>query len=139
MSIYWYYDVQCMADLYTEKNQHVYSVQHRQQHKQVQNFTQENKVFNGIIHCIIPWEVLHSRYKNMEFNLPHVWISGTNYCGKKCRKEFKHIGYYEQVTHCCEYSEHLVASFYNQIQYELYDGNRYSCIEGIALEKICVQ
>ena len=61
-------------------------------------------------------------------------ILGTNKCDELRRTAFKLRELFQDVLCRRDYAERVVASFANQIKSEYYGGNRYVCIEGIALE-----
>ena len=54
--------------------------------------------------------------QNISFNLPHVRIRGTNYCGHTRRLSFKRRSSKQDVLCRCDYSKRVVASFEHQIQ-----------------------
>ena len=56
--------------------------------------------------------------KNPTFNLPHICILVTHYCGKEQHSAFQRRGYYQYIKFCYEYTEILVSRFKNQIQSE---------------------
>ena len=57
-----------------------------------------------------------------------------NHCGELRRTAFKRRELFQDVLCRRDYAERVVASFANQIQYELYGGNRSVSIEDIAIE-----
>ena len=67
----------------------------------------------------------------LAFYLPHVRILGKNNCGELRRTAFKRRELFQDVLCRRDYSERVVASFSNQIQYEYYGGNISMSIEGI--------
>ena len=77
---------------------------------------------------------LHCRNKNIEFQLPHVNISGTNDCGNTLSEAFKRCISFQDVLCCRDFSKIVVASFAHQIKSEYYGVNQYLSIEGISME-----
>ena len=63
----------------------------------------------------------HIRYyitaiQKLDYNLPYVRIIGTNHCGEMRRTAFKRRELFQDVLCHLNYSERLVAIFFNQIQ-----------------------
>ena len=71
--------------------------------------------------------------QNLDFQLPHMRILGTNHCGEMRRTAFKRRELFQDVLCRHDYAERVVASFANQIQSEYYGGNISVSIGGIAL------
>ena len=53
--------------------------------------------------------------QKLSFHLPHVRILGTNHCGEMQRTAFKRRELFQYFLCRRDYSEMVVASFYNQI------------------------
>ena len=73
----------------------------------------------------------------LEFHLTHVRVIGTHHCGITLREEFNCRSDLQDMLCRHDYTEHVVASFPYQIQFEYYGGNRSVSIEVIALEHLC--
>ena len=56
--------------------------------------------------------------QNLVFHLPHVRILGTNHCGEIRRTAFKRRELFQDVLCRHDYTERVVASFFDQIQSE---------------------
>ena len=54
--------------------------------------------------------------QKLAFYIPQIQIMGTNHCGDSRRTSFKRCKSFQYVICCCDYSDMVVASFFQQIQ-----------------------
>ena len=63
-----------------------------------------------------------SAIQKLSFHLPHVYILGTNHCGKMKHTAFKRRELFQDILCRRDYYERVVAIFAHQIQSEYYGG-----------------